>query len=171
MTAGGLARLLMGALALAVGGSVVTASAASIATPVTSATHSTRGVTANDLKPAACAGITVTAVVSGSGVITGQGSVSELITGSAGADTISGLGGDDCILAGAGDDIVGGGNGNDVVLGQAGNDTLDGDRNNDTVYGGSGDDVLTGGQGTDVCDAGGDPGDTFGDNSCETEIP
>ncbi len=80
-------------------------------------------VGANDLKPAACASLDLTNVVSGAGTITGT-SGNDLILGSSGADTIDGGGGDDCILGGAGDDTIDGNTGTDICIGGAGTDTF-----------------------------------------------
>lgn len=77
----------------------------------------------NHLKPAACAGINVTSLITGSGTITGTEG-NDLILGSFGADTIDGIGGNDCILGGGGDDMITGGDGTDVCIGGPGNDTL-----------------------------------------------
>lgn len=104
-------------LILAVGGSAVTASTASINTPGSSAGTFIAPITVNDLKPAACSGITLTNLMTGSGVIIGIGNRNELILASAGVDTIDGKLGDDCILAGGGDDSISGGNGTDVCIG------------------------------------------------------
>jgi len=80
-------------------------------------------VTANNLKPEACSGLSLTNIVSGSGVITGTEG-NDLIIGSSGNDTISGLGGNDCILGGTGDDTIDGGDGgNDVCIGGSGANT------------------------------------------------
>jgi Ca2+-binding RTX toxin-like protein len=108
-------RLPLWTLPMAIGASLVVASAAALVVPATSAGSTTQAQGADDLKPEACSGITVGAVLAGSGTITGTGS-SELITGSSGADTIDGGGGDDCILGGGGDDAISGGAGTDVCI-------------------------------------------------------
>jgi hypothetical protein len=77
-------------------------------------------ITANTLKPAACNGITLTALVIGN---TG-GAAAELILGGAGADTMNGNGGDDCILGGGGNDNITGGAGTDVCIGGPGFDSF-----------------------------------------------
>lgn len=118
-----LLKLTVAALLIVVGASALEASTASVVTPNTLASFEVEVVTADTMKPAACAGIALTAVVSGSGVITGT-AANELVTGSAAVDTIDGLGGDDCILAGAADDSVTGGAGTDVCIGNAGTDTF-----------------------------------------------
>ncbi len=76
---------------------------------------------AQNLKPPACASLTLTNIVRGSGLINGTPG-NDLILGSAIADTINGLGGNDCILAGSGDDIIDGGDDDDIVDGGAGTD-------------------------------------------------
>ena len=72
-------------------------------------------ITANDLKPAECAALNLTNIVSGSGTFTGTGA-NDLVLGSASADTIDGLSGDDCILGGDQDDELSGGGGGGVGL-------------------------------------------------------
>jgi Ca2+-binding RTX toxin-like protein len=91
--------------------------------PATNAGITTQATSPNDVKPTNCSGITVTARVSGSGVITGT-AASELVLGSTGLDTISGLDGFDCIVAGGGNDVIDGGLGTDVCLGGPGTDTF-----------------------------------------------
>jgi len=91
--------------------------------PATHAGISTQATGPNDVKPTSCGGITVTAYVLGSGVITGT-AASELVLGSTGLDTISGLGGNDCVVGGGGNDIIDGGLGTDVCLGGPGTDTF-----------------------------------------------
>ena len=134
---------MVGGLLLAIGASVITASAASLSVSPPATVSISGPVTADDLKPAQCVGITLTAVVVGSGTFSGAvGDVNELILGSSLADTINGDGGDDCILGGGNDD------------------TLDGE---------AGDDSLIGGPGTDTCTGGGQAGDIF--DGCETTNP
>lgn len=91
--------------------------------PATHAGIHTHATGPNDVKPSNCSGITVTARVSGSGLITGT-AASELVLGSTGIDTISGLAGNDCILGGDGNDVIDGGLGTDVCLGGPGTDTF-----------------------------------------------
>ncbi len=126
--------------------------------PESQAGRSTTAQGANDIKPPECAGITLTATVSGSGTFSGT-AARELITGSAGVDTISGNGGADCILGGDGDDTVSGNGGTDVVMGDAGDDAVNGNAGDDTLYGGPG--------ANDVCEGGGGT-DTFPGGDCET---
>ena len=103
--------------------SVATAFAAGITVSPSNVSRQTIPVTADDLKPSACAGLTLAQVISGSGVLTGT-SGNDLIIGSSEADTIDGLGGDDCILGGDGDDSLTGNDGTDVCLGGPGVDTF-----------------------------------------------
>lgn len=113
--------LLPGAvLAALVAGTALTAGNA---VPQTNASEELRSVGPNDVKPAACAGITLTATVIGSGIVTGTGA-NELILGGSGGDTITGLGGTDCIVGGGGNDIIDGGLGTDVCIGGPGTDTF-----------------------------------------------
>lgn len=103
--------------------SAASAFAAGISMPASNVGLESVPVTAEDLKPAACTGLYVTNIVSGSGALTGTAS-NDLIIGSAGADTIDGLGGDDCILAGSGDDLITGNDGIDICVGGSGTDTF-----------------------------------------------
>ncbi len=101
--------------------SIATAFAAGITVPSSNIGNQSIPVTAEDLKPSACNGITLAQIVSGSGTLSGT-SGNDLIIGSSGADTIDGLGGDDCILGGGGDDSLNGSDGSDVCLGGPEND-------------------------------------------------
>jgi Ca2+-binding RTX toxin-like protein len=80
-------------------------------------------VTADALKPGACAGLALSGVVSGSGTVSGGGA-GELVVGGPGADAITALGGDDCVMGGAGDDEIDGGPGADVCIGGPGTDVF-----------------------------------------------
>jgi hypothetical protein len=100
---------------------------------------------------------------SGSDCIIGRGG-GDFIDGRGGDDFISGGDGADFVVAGTGNDRVFGGPGQDNLNGDDGNDTLIGDTDGDTLNGGAGNDRLEGGSGTDQCTGG--PGtDTF--TSCE----
>lgn len=103
--------------------SALSAFAAGIVVPAANVGQKSVSVTANDIKPPACAGLYLTNIVSGAGTLTGTAS-NDLIIGSAGPDTIDGRGGDDCILGGGGDDHITGGEGNDVCLGGPGIDVF-----------------------------------------------
>ena len=91
--------------------------------PATRVDYNVSAITINDLKPAACAGLSLTNLIIGSGTLTGT-SGNDLILGSSGVDVIDGLGGNDCILGGGGDDLITGGDGNDVCQGGPGNDSF-----------------------------------------------
>ncbi len=93
--------------------------------PPTHAGLATRSIGPNDLKPAACAGITLTNLVTGSGIVTGTNG-NDLILGSPGSDDLRGNNGNDCILGGGGNDALRGGAGTDVCIGGPGNDTFSG---------------------------------------------
>lgn len=88
--------------------------------PVSYASQTASGITADDLKPAACAGVNLTAVVVGTD---GTGA-NELILGSAAGTSVRGRGGDDCVLGGGGDDTVRGDAGTDVCIGGPGTDSF-----------------------------------------------
>ena len=91
--------------------------------PGSKAANRSTAVGAEQLKPSACNGIVLAAVVTGSGVF-GGGGQAELILGSSGVDSISGNNGNDCIVAGGGNDVLNGGAGTDVCIGGAGTDTF-----------------------------------------------
>lgn len=101
----------------------MTAIAATNTVPTTRVEDRSNSFNINYLKPSACAGITVTNLITGSGTITGT-SGNDLILGGSGADIIDGSGGDDCILGGGGNDQITGGNGSDICIGGAGTDTF-----------------------------------------------
>jgi Ca2+-binding RTX toxin-like protein len=105
--------------------SLATAFAAGITVTTSNVDIKSASVTAEDIKPPACHGITVTTIISGSGTLTGTEG-NDLIIGSSGADTIDGLGGDDCLLGGGGDDSLTGGDGADVCLSGPGSDIFTG---------------------------------------------
>ena len=77
-------------------------------------------ITANTLKPASCAGITLTTVVAGVSGTSGA----DLLLGSAAANSMTGAGGNDCILGGGGNDTIDCGAGTDVAIGGPGTDTF-----------------------------------------------
>ena len=90
------------------------------AVPATNATRYSVAITADALKPASCAGITLTTLVIG---VTGTAG-DDLLLGTANADTMNGGQGNDCILGGGGDDTLKGGPGTDVCIGGPGIDTF-----------------------------------------------
>ncbi len=133
----------------------VAASAANVVPP-TWLGESRFAVTANALKPEACAALSLSNLVVGSGILNGTNN-NDLILGSPGNDVIRGNRGGDCIL---------GGGGNDTLYGDQGNDVLIGGPDDDVLYGDQGGDVLIGGGGYDICDGGrGGGADSF--DSCE----
>jgi len=101
--------------------SITSAFAAGISVPASNVGQRSIPVTAEDIKPSACAALYLTNIVSGSGTLTGT-VANDLIIGSVGADTIDGLGGNDCILGGNGDDLITGGDGMDICIGGPGTD-------------------------------------------------
>lgn len=100
---------------------LLTALTAANTVPASYAGESSAAIGANDLKPLPdCAGITVTAVSLGNG-----GAASELVLGTAGADSpLRGFNGDDCIVGGGGNDLLRGDGGTDVCIGGPGTDTF-----------------------------------------------
>lgn len=112
--------VIVGLIALVVF-SVVSAAAAGISVPNKRLADQSFGITANNLKPAACGALNLTNLVTGSGFISGTNQ-NDLILGSSGADFIYGGDGDDCIIGGGGDDNLVGGNGTDVCVGGPGTD-------------------------------------------------
>ncbi len=103
--------------------SSVTAVAATNTVPATRATDQSRSVGVNDLKPSACAALSLTNLITGTGTINGTNG-NDLILGSSGVDTIEGRIGNDCILGGGGNDSINGGAGTDVCIGGPGTDTF-----------------------------------------------
>jgi len=108
-------------LLVLIAASVASAFAAGINVPSSNIGQQSIPITAEDLKPSACAALYPTNIVRGSGALTGTAG-NDLIIGGAGADTIDGLGGNDCILGGGGDDLLIGNDGSDVCLGGLGYD-------------------------------------------------
>ena len=79
-------------------------------------------ITANQLKPSACDGLTLGAIITDGNGTTGN----DLVLGTAGSNTLNGSDGDDCLVAGDGDDTLDGGLGTDVCIGGAGTDNFSG---------------------------------------------
>jgi len=73
--------------------------------------------------------------------------LTDFLTGSAGANVLNGLAGDDQLDGAGGDDLLIGGQGADSLVGGAGDDTLWGGAGNDSLLGGSGYDIVTVGGG------------------------
>lgn len=105
--------LLAGLLLLA--GGVTTAITAANTIPETGADVNDVGITANTLKPAACAGLTLSNLETGGTGTAGN----DLMLGTSGNDSIDGGDGDDCLVGGNGVDTLDGGNGTDVCIGTA----------------------------------------------------
>src|SRR3712207_1828294 len=97
--------------------------AAANTVPTTRLDELSQTINANALKPAQCATLNLTAIVSGNGNLTGT-NASELILGGAAGQTIRGGGGDDCIVGGDGNDTIRGEQGTDVCIGGPGTDSF-----------------------------------------------
>ena len=117
-------RLVLVLLAVLIIISIGFAYAANNVVPVTHLTDQTTAVDPNQMKPAACSGITLTAIVVCTGGICNGSNASELILGTSGDDNIKGKRGDDCIVGGGGDDTITGDNDTDVCIGGPGNDSF-----------------------------------------------
>jgi Ca2+-binding RTX toxin-like protein len=111
-------RIAAGALLLACLG-LAPAFTAANAVPASRADARTQSITANTLKPSACAALALTAVASVNG-----SNPPELVLGTGAADTMRGNQNDDCMLGGAGNDNLRGDNGTDVCIGGPGTDTF-----------------------------------------------
>ena len=96
---------------------------ASTAVPASRAGRDTEPTTVVELRPSACSALTLAGVTTGSGTFSDSGA-SNLVLGSAVADTIRGQAGNDCILGGGGNDSLRGDAGTDVCIGGAGTDTF-----------------------------------------------
>lgn len=103
--------------------SIITVLAAVNIVPSSLGTDYSTSLTANLIKPAECASITLTNLVSctGGGNCYGTSSA-DLILGSSGAETIDGGDGNDCILGGGEADDIAGGKGTDICIGGPGTD-------------------------------------------------
>jgi hypothetical protein len=106
--------------------SIIFAMAANNLVPVTYLTDQSSIITVNDLKPASCSAITLTAIrfcptIGGSCSGTDE---SELVIGSILADDIDSGKGNDCILGGGGDDRFRGEQNTDVCMGGPGTDSF-----------------------------------------------
>ena len=108
-----------------VAAAVTAAFTAANTVPLSSAGVSTFPVTANELAPSQCAGISLGNVVIATGSTTNGTAANDLILGKAGAGSFSltGGAGNDCIVAGGGagtTNSLNGGTGNDVCIGAPG---------------------------------------------------
>ena len=88
--------------------------------PDSNVTRYVTAITANTIKPVACAGITLTTVRVGTVGTDGA----DLLLGSAAANSMSARGGNDCVLGGGGNDSINCGGGIDVAVGGPGTDTF-----------------------------------------------
>ena len=131
-----IAQLAIVLIVVVVGASFMTGWAAANLVPASSAGLASHVPVPDDFKPAACGGIAIGTLVTGTGTFSGTAD-NDLILGSPADDTITGEAGDDCVLAGGG---------NDGLRAGAGDNS------------GGAADVLNGGPDTDTCAAeGGTP--------------
>ena len=79
-----------------------------------------RSVTANQLKPTACAALNLVSVFIGAN----GDAQANLVLGLSSGETRDGGGGDDCVLGGGGDDALRGGTGVDICIGGPGTDVF-----------------------------------------------
>jgi len=105
---------------------VVVVATAANAVPASNLGSSSQAITADMLKPAACAGITLTNLVIGNNGTNGN----DLVLGTAAVDNMNGGNGNNCIFrgggGGGGNDSIAGGGGTDVCIGGPGTDTFNG---------------------------------------------
>jgi len=102
--------------------SAIFAFTASNTVPESGMDDESHAITAEQLKPSACGGLTLGTIITD-----GNGSAdNDLVLGTAGIDTLDGGEGDDCLVAGDGDDTLDGGIGTDVCIGGAGTDGFSG---------------------------------------------
>jgi Ca2+-binding RTX toxin-like protein len=118
-------KVMLIVLTLLLASSMVFAVAASNTVPASRLDSNSQAITANTLKPSACAALTLTALVvcPGGGVCRGT-NARELTLGSDQPEELRGQGGVDCLVGGDGDDTLRGGSGADVCIGGPGNDTF-----------------------------------------------
>jgi len=90
------------------------------AVPGSRLTRFVTAITANTLKPASCAGITLTSLIVG---VNGNNNAN-LLLGGPGADVMSAQGGSDCVLGGGGNDNINCGAAVDVAIGGLGTDVF-----------------------------------------------
>ncbi len=117
------ARIALAIVRLAFG-SLAWVFAAANTVPASKAGQHSKAITVNDLKPAHCAALTLTTIVSGSGDIAGT-TGNDLILGSTAAQRIRADSGNDCIVGGGGDDRLEGDDGTDVCIGGNGIDDIE----------------------------------------------
>lgn len=111
--------LLAAMVLLAVVG-ILSANTASNSVPPTRLGQLTFAIGPNDLKPTACAGITVTTMIIGTGAAIMNGTnANNLLIGVPGTLTINARQGDDCVVGNTGVWAINGGAGTDVCIGWA----------------------------------------------------
>jgi len=82
--------------------------------------YQTQQVTADQLKPPDCNGLSLSSYY-----VNSDGSTTnDLILGSSGSDALNGNEGNDCIVGGSGDDTIDGGDGTDICIGGDGTDNF-----------------------------------------------
>lgn len=113
------ARIAVGGVLL-VGLGLTPAFTAANAVPASRADARTQSITANTVKPSACAALALTTVVVGANGSNGN----DLLLGSSAVDNMRGNQGNDCMLGGNGNDSLRGDNGTDVCVGGPGTDTF-----------------------------------------------
>ena len=111
-------RLVILSLPLMILISSIFAFTASNTIPESGIDDESQSVTANQIKPSACDGLTLGTIITDGNGSTGN----DLVLGNTGANTLNGGDGNDCLVAGDGDDTLDGGLGTDVCIGGAGND-------------------------------------------------
>lgn len=111
---------LFGAVGLLVVVSVLSSDTASNSVPPTRLGQVVLAIGPNDLKPAACSGITVSNMMIGNGAAILNGTnASNLIVGVPGTVTINARQGDDCVVGNSDVVAISGGPGTDVCIGGA----------------------------------------------------
>lgn len=120
ITSRNLRTLLLLAMGLLAVVGIVSADTASNTVPPSRLGESTHAIGPNDLKPAACAGITVTNMMVGTGsAILNGTNASNLLIGVPGTLTINARQGNDCVAGNSAVLVINGGAGTDVCIGGA----------------------------------------------------
>lgn len=119
-------RALAAAFVLAIVGWTTVAFTGSNTVPASSLGQTVQPTGANQVRPAACASLSLTVVVNAAGTYTAPNGVNGLLLGGSGVDRITGRSGNECIMGGGGNDIIAGGSGTDVCIGGPGTDTFTG---------------------------------------------
>jgi Ca2+-binding RTX toxin-like protein len=82
--------------------------------------YQTQEVTADQLKPPDCNGLSLSSYF----VNIDGSTTNDLVLGSSGSDALNGNEGNDCIVGGSGDDTLDGGDGMDICIGGDGTDNF-----------------------------------------------